>query len=174
MLKFIKKFNFVIFVAILFFPNKVYSEVSYINLDELMSKSIVGIYINETFENEKKNIFNNFKKTEEQLKNKEKKILSQKNILKKEEYQKKVEKFQNEIKNYNLERKKTLEKLNKRRINSTKKIIEILNPILTKYMDENSISIILRKKDIIVAKKSLDITANIIDLLNIQIQKIDF
>ena len=174
MLKFIKKFNFVIFLAILFFPNKVYSEVSYINLDELMSKSIVGIYINETFENEKKNIFNNFKKTEEQLKNKEKKILSQKNILKKEEYQKKVEKFQNEIKNYNLERKKTLEKLNKRRINSTKKIIEILNPILTKYMDENSISIILRKKDIIVAKKSLDITANIIDLLNIQIQKIDF
>ena len=174
MLRFLKKLNFIIFIIVLLVSNKANSEVSYINLDELMSKSIVGKYINEMFENEKKNIFNNFTKIEEQLKNNEKKILSQKNILKKEEYRKKVENFQKDVKNYNSERKETLENLNKRKVTTTKKIIEILNPILTNYMEENSISIILRKKDIIIAKKSLDITYNIIELLNIKIQKINF
>ena len=161
-------------IIIFFISNKAFSEVSYINLDELINKSIVGQYINETFENEKKKIFNNFKEKEDKLKINEKKILSQKNILKKEEYQKKVDDFQKDVNKYKSERKEIIENLNNRRIKATKKIIEILNPILTKYMQKNSISIILRKKDLIVAKKSLDITSNIIELLNIEIQKINF
>lgn len=176
MLKDIKNIKILIFIFLILsiFVTKANSEVVYINLNELMKKSVVGKYIDENFEKEKKNILNNLKKTEENLKNNEKKILGQKNILKKEEYQKKVENFQKEVKNYKLERKKSLENLKNRRINATKKVIEILNPILTMYMEENSISIILRKKDIIVAKKTLDITLNIIDLLNKEIQKIDF
>ena len=169
-----KIFKIIIIIIVFFISNKAYSEVSYINLEELMRKSSVGQYINETFEKEKKKIFNTFTEKEDQLKNNEKKILSQKNILKKEEYQKKVENFKENVKKYKSERKKTIENLNQRRITATKKVIEILNPILTKYMQENSISIILRKKDIIIAKKSLDITSNIIELLNIEIQKINF
>ena len=41
-------------------------------------------------------------------------------------------------------------------------------------MKDNSISLILRKKDIIVAKKNLDITSDIVKLLDIEIQKINF
>jgi len=41
-------------------------------------------------------------------------------------------------------------------------------------MKTNSISLILRKKDIIVGKKSLDITSDIIELLNKEIQEINF
>ena len=41
-------------------------------------------------------------------------------------------------------------------------------------MKTNSISLILRKKDIIVGKKSLDITSDIIELLNKEIQEIYF
>lgn len=164
----------IIIIIIFFISNKAFSEVSYINLDELMNKSIVGQYINETFENEKKRIFSNFKEKERELKITEKKILSQKNILKNEEYQIKVDNFKKDVNKYKSERKEIIENLNNRRIKATKRIIEILNPILTKYMQENSISVILRKKDLIVAKKSLDITSSIIELLNIEIQKINF
>ena len=122
----------------------------------------------------KKKIFKKFKENEQNLKKEEKEILTQKNILKKDEYQRKVESFQKKVKDYNSVRKENLQNLNNRRISATKKIIEILNPILTKYMKDNSISLILRKKDIIVAKKNLDITSDIVKLLDIEIQKINF
>ena len=41
-------------------------------------------------------------------------------------------------------------------------------------MQTNSISIILKKKDIIVGKKSLDITLDIIELLNKEIKEVNF
>ena len=98
MFKAIKNTIFIIFILIIFSINRAYSEVSYLNLNELMSKSIVGNFINETYEAEKKKILNNFKKNEEHLKSEEKKILSQKNILKKDEYQKKVEIYHQALK----------------------------------------------------------------------------
>ena len=55
----------------------------------------------------------------------------------------------------------------------TKKVIDNLNPILTTYMEENSISLVVRKKDIIVGKNSLNITDNIILLLDKKIKKIN-
>ena len=60
----------------------------------------------------------------------------------------------------NIEKKKNqiLNNLNKIKIENTKKILKILNPIITNYVDENSISIVIPKKNIIVGKKNLDIT----------------
>ena len=49
-----------------------------------------------------------------------------------------------------------------------------LNPIISKYVEENSILIVLPKKNIIIAKKNLDITNIIMDLLNNELKKIDF
>jgi len=41
-------------------------------------------------------------------------------------------------------------------------------------VEDNSITIVFPKKNIIVAKKSLDITDPIIELLNNKLKKIDF
>ena len=49
---------------------------------------------------------------------------------------------------------------------STKKVFELLDPIIKKYVNENSISIILNKETVIVGKKNLDITYNIIEILD--------
>ena len=58
------------------------------------------------------------------------------------------------------------------KVDATNKFFEILNPILADYSKENSISIILRKKDIVIAKSDLDITDTIIELINLKIKKI--
>ena len=60
------------------------------------------------------------------------------------------------------------------RIQNTKKILNLLNPIVTKYVEQQSISIVLPKKNIIVGKKNLDITNEILTLLNKQVKKLDF
>ena len=59
-------------------------------------------------------------------------------------------------------------------MDKTKEILRKLNPILTNYVDLNSISILIPKKNIIVGKKSLDITDEIINLLNNDTKKLDF
>ena len=42
------------------------------------------------------------------------------------------------------------------------------------FTEENSIEIVLSKKNIIIAKKDLDITNPVMDLLNDKLVKIDF
>ena len=59
-------------------------------------------------------------------------------------------------------------------IEKTKEILKVLNPIIAKYVDLNSISLVIPKKNIIVGKKNLDITEQIIQLLNNDIKKLKF
>ena len=44
--------------------------------------------------------------------------------------------------------------------------MNLLNPLLTKYVDNNNIKLVVEKKNIIVGIKSLDITNDILKILN--------
>ena len=47
----------------------------------------------------------------------------------------------------------------------------MLNPILIEYSDTNTISMIFKKKDLIIGKRELDITDEIIKIINIKIKE---
>ena len=47
-----------------------------------------------------------------------------------------------------------------------------LNPIMKEYMQQNNIKIVLDKKSILLADEKLDITKNILDLLNKKIKSV--
>ena len=44
--------------------------------------------------------------------------------------------------------------------------MNLLNPLLTNYVDKNGIILVVEKKNILVGIKSLDITTNILNLLD--------
>ena len=48
----------------------------------------------------------------------------------------------------------------------------MLQPILSEYANKNSISILIQKKNIIIGKTELDITKDILKILNQNHQKI--
>jgi outer membrane protein len=58
-------------------------------------------------------------------------------------------------------------------MDSTSKIFQEINPILTEYSKKNSISMIVQKKYIVVGKSELNITQDILDQLNNKIKKIE-
>ncbi len=151
-----------------------YAQIVYIDVNYILNNSEVGkslnIYIKKTRD---ENIIS-FKEIEDKFIKKEKELLAQKNILKKEEFDEKFKILSNEINIYNAEKKTSLNKLNKFKLDNTKKILEILNPIITNYVDKNSISLVIPKKNIIVGKKNLDITDEIVKLLNDKVQSLDF
>ena len=174
MIKFIV-IKVVVFFYLLFLTSNIYAnEISFINLNKIMNDSIVGQYINNKIKIEKNKILEEFKNTEKTLKDNENKILSQKNLLKIEEYNKKVANLKNDVANYNSQRKKILSQFKIKQNKASQEVISQINIILTEYMKDKSISLIIRKKDIIVAKTELDITDEIIVLLDKKIKEIKF
>ena len=62
--------------------------------------------------------------------------------------------------------KKENEKFNKIRIDKTNEMVQSLNTILSKYADENDISLVIQKKFIVIAKSGLDITNEVLKIFN--------
>ena len=57
------------------------------------------------------------------------------------------------------------------KIDSTKKLLKLINPILVNYSNEKSISLILNKKNLVIGKTEFDITDEIIKIINNEIKK---
>ena len=63
--------------------------------------------------------------------------------------------------------------LNNQRLQATAKIINLVKPILSEYSEINSISIIIDKKNVIIGKTNLDITDDILKIVDEKIGKIN-
>ena len=148
--------------------------IRFININYIVNNSKVGKDLNDIIENKSKKITSELNDLGKKIQNKKDKIISQKNILKKEEYEKLVKTYDEEIKNYNNIRKKRNDDFNKFRINSQKKIIETLNPIITAYLKKESVQILLQKEQIIFGDNKLDITEEILKIFNDKHKKIKF
>mgnify|MGYP005646251517 CR=1 FL=1 len=168
-----KKLLSSILVFFLFFTNTVFSEqkIAFINMDKVISNSNSGISIlNQLTDLKNKNskFLENEKK---RFKEKEKKLISQKNLITESDFQNKVDGLKLEIKSYNQNKNKLIAEFNKIKIYNTNKLLKLFDPILVKFSNDKEISIILQKKDLVVAKTELDITDEIIKIINTEIKE---
>ena len=166
----IKIFLFIIFLQF----NQVYAaeNIVYLNIEKLIHSSQAGKIINENIKINHKTNLDIFEKKENELKEEESKIISQKNILNEEEFKKKIDNLKKKVINYQNERNQKIDELNILKSELTKKLLNHINPILAEYSDKNSISLIVDKKTIVLGKTELDITEKIINLLNEKVKEI--
>jgi len=160
-------------VIFLFFTNPVFSEqkIAYINLDRVISTSKPGSSILKQLTDLNNKNLNFLKNEEKKIKEKETKLISQKNIITEADFQNKVDVLKSEIKNYNQNRNKIVADFNKLKLDNTNNLLKLINPILIKFSDDKDISIILQKKDLVVAKSELDITDDVIKIVNAEVQE---
>jgi len=109
-------------------------------------------------------------KIKTELESEQKQIFSQKNVLSVEEYNKKITNLENKIIEMNTKIKKKQDELNLFKNKVEKNFSKQLNMIIEEYSVQNSIDIIFKKENLLMAKKNLDITENIFNLFN---EKID-
>ena len=147
--------------------------IAFINMDLIFSQSLVGISVNEQIQNFNEKNKVKFKKIENEIKAENEVINNQKNILSEEETKNKIQAFNLKIKKFQTEVKESNESINRKRLEATGKILEQLKPILESFSKENSINLIMQKKNIIIGKNELDITEDIIKILDNKIKKID-
>jgi len=166
--------NLFVIIFIIIFPQVVNSndKIVYININKIINQSIAGDFINKELEKLHNINISNLNKIKDKLKKEEEKILSKKNIISENEYLKQIDFLKEKVNNYQNKQKKMLKELNDKRVTAKKELMENLNTILTNFANNNNISYILNKKNVVIAKKDLDITDDIIILLNQKIKKI--
>ena len=170
----LKKFIIITFSFLLYFNSAISNDLKivYVDIDKIINESDVGKDITRQLEDLNNKNIKKFKEKEKTLENEEKKIIKQKNILAKEEFEKKVILLQKNVRNFKKEINTSRINLDKKRLEATAKILNVLNPILSEYSVKNSISLIMQKKNIVIGKSDLDITSEILKLVNAKIKSV--
>ena len=148
--------------------------ISYVDMDLLMNSSEVGKSIASQLTVIHKKTTAELKKIEEELKKEESDLIKQKNVISNEEFEKKLSLLRNKARDYQEQRKKSNDSINKKRMDATSDLVSLIQPILAEYANNNSISIIFQKKNIVIGKTELDITEDILKILNENHKKIAF
>jgi Skp family chaperone for outer membrane proteins len=141
-------------------------KIAFINLDNVIKKTNLGksIIINlETID--KKNI-EFLKKNEITLKDEEKKIKKKINIISKEELDKELNLLKKKLNDLNFKKNEMVKNYQKEKNTQLNDFFKKINPIIQNYMDDQSINMLLDKKNIYIGKSSSDITEDIIKLIN--------
>ena len=148
--------------------------IAFIDLNHIISNSVAGksiiTYINDLSKEKNKDL----KVIESEIKKDENELISKKNIIEESLYNKKVDEIRMRINNYKLERQNFNANLNKKKIKYNNLLLEKLNPIISNYVEKNSITMVLPKKMIIIGKRDLDITEQILQILDKSVQKVNF
>ena len=160
-----------IILALLTYQTNLFSDVPhFIDFKYILNQSDAGKKAQKTLKQNLDNGIKKLKEKEKNLQSEEKKIIEQKKIINPDEYKKKVNELRKKVSNLQKERNKILNDIAVKRSKARNELLKNLNPIIKNYMQEKKIRIVLDKKNILLADENLDITKEIMVLLNKQIK----
>lgn len=167
------KFFKIIFFIIVFFTSVSNAEnVVFIDFSKVLNQSAAGSKAQEKLQSKFQSESERFKKDEENLKKLEADLISQKKILSNEEYQKKVNELRKKVSELQKKQQESLNNIAKSRSRAKAELLENVNPIIKKYMEENNIRLVLDKQSIVLGDTTLEITNKIIEILNKELKSI--
>ena len=167
-------FSVIFFILILFYTSISFSNqsVAFIDLNYVLNNSVAGKKINLRIKEKSSKINTEFSDFQKKIDAKKEKLLAQKNVLSKEEYQKKFQELQKQVNEYNIVINKKNKDLSDFTNKAKSEFSKKLKIILEEYSRENSISMIFRKENLLIGKNDLDVTKGILDLLNKKFKEI--
>ena len=168
----IKKLSIVIFILFVGISNS-YSDqkIAFVDLDFILANTNAGkAILNELKDLNSQNI-KKLKLKEDELKQKEEEIKKKRNIITEEEFNKDIKLLKDKIKIFRDEKNKMVTNFNKKKNEKIQNLFKQMNPIIQAYMDQNSIDILLDRKNVYIGNIGSDITKNIIDEINKNITK---
>ncbi len=163
----LKKIFLIIFFNFFFLnPSISADKIAFIDLDLVIQKSKEGSKILKELNIISKNNIDEIQKLQVDLEKQEKSILNKKNIISEEDYKKELSSLRSKISEYRLIKDKKSEEFNKIKNNKIGDFFDKINPIIQKYMDDNSLDLLFDRKNVFIGKVNSDITNNIISLID--------
>jgi len=171
-MNYLKNFLFTFFI--LFALSKpVYAELLvYLDFKYILNNSTAGKKAQDSLKKRLDSGIKSLNSKEKSIQEEERKIIQQKKVITQEEYVKKVNELRKKVSSLQKERNKLLENVAKDRRKAKNELLKNLNPIIEAYMQEKKIRLVIDKKNIILADEKLDITKEIIKILNNKLQSI--
>ncbi len=171
-MKYFKK-TFYIVLTVLFFQTNVFADNAYyLDFKYILNESSAGKGAQNFLKNKLNNGIKKLKVKEKELQNQEKEIIKQKKVTSAEEYKKKVVDLRSKVSKLQEERNKLLSDVAEQRSKAKSELLKNLNPIIKEYMKEKKIRLVLDKKSLLLADENLDITKDILDILNTKLKSI--
>lgn len=172
-MKKLTKLSLLFVFTIFTFQTILNAEVPYfIDFKYILNQSDAGKKAQQSLKNKLDGGIKKIQAKEKSIQEEEKKIIAQKKIISPEEYKKKVDELRNKVSNLKKERNKLLNDVSKQRTKARNELLKNLNPIIRDYMKQKKIRMVIDKKSLLVAEDSLDITKDIIALLNNKLKSI--
>ena len=160
-------------LIILFFyqTNSFSKNIVYLDVQYIIDNSSLGKYYKNNINKIREENIQKLKLKENEINEKEISIKNQKNVLSEDEIQKQISELNELLKKFQIERNKLNKNVLDQKKNYSSKILKLLNPLLTNYVEKNDIVLVVEKKNILVGIKSLDITPDILKILNEETKK---
>ena len=171
-MNYLKNFLFILFILFAL-SKQVFAELPvYLDFKFILNNSTAGKKAQDSLKKRLDNGIKSLNSKEKSIQEEERKIIQQKKIITQEEYVKKVNGLRQKVSSLQKERNKLLESVAKDRRKAKNELLKNLNPIIEAYMQEKKIRLVIDKKNIILADEKLDITKEIIKILNNKLQSI--
>jgi len=145
---------------------------SFIDFKKVLNSSKPGAEaqknLKEKFQQESKK----FNQIEEDIRKEETEIISQKKSLSAEDYQKKVKKLRKKVADLQKNKTNSFNGIAKSRNETKQMLLKSIQPIIKKYMEANTIRIVLDKQSVVLGDTTLEITDQIIAIVNKEVSSL--
>ena len=169
---YIKKLFLLIVLGVLI-QKPLFAEVPhFLDFKYILNQSDAGKKAQSFLKNKLEKGIKNLKEKEKTIQQEEKKIISQKKVITEDEYKKKVSELRKKVALLQKERTSLLNTVAKQREKARNELLKNLNPIIKDYMKDKKIRMVIDKKSLLLADENLNITNDIIDLLNKKLKSI--
>ena len=168
----IKKFKWTLVFFFLLQTNLTAQTTYYLDFKYILNQSDAGKKAQLTLKNKLDKGIKNLSNQQNTIQEEEKNIIKQKKALSPEEYKKKVNVLRKKVSSLQKERNSLLETVSKQRSKARNELLKNVNPLLSSYMKEKNIGLVIDKKYLLLADEKFDITNDIMSLLNKKLKSI--
>ena len=122
-----KKIFYILIFFLFLIPSYSTEKIVYLDVEKIMQESIAGKDIIAKIKKKRETSISKFKKKEKEIFEKEKKLISQKNVLSEDEFKKKIQDLRSDISNYQKERIKVSNQITQTRVKASTNLIKKLS-----------------------------------------------
>ena len=172
-----KKLNLILFI-ILFFANFSLAEkypntsIGIIDINRDLTESKAAKDTTKQIEKIQKKSEEDSKKEDELIIQEREKLIEQQSVMAPEAFEVKVADFEKKVQTYQIERQEKLRKLDQMVQAARASILYEVKPIINDYANELGITVILEKNAVIMSADDMDMTDQVIEILNKSLPKI--
>ena len=172
MIKKLQVFFIVLFISLSNTFSQAESNIKFVDIDYIFLNSAAGKIINTQIQKQSKTINDKALGYRKEINDEKKNLINQKNVLAKEEFRNKSIQLEKKINGYNKIISNENNELSIFRSKVKSEFSTQLKKILQQYAKDNSIQMIINKEIILIGKKDLDATKDILMIFDNEVKVI--